>query len=283
MRVGSLEWMAGVLAGLDCGFTILSPDELRASVRGLADRLAAGATMTRGRGGGREGAEGAGEDAVAGSAAIVRARGDAREARGSAGLQRHVSRLAGPAAAIGSIRFVARSSIPAPIPSAARSTTTASTSPCATTGPNAARRRDARTASSRSKAGRSSFATPRGTRGSVRIGHFGYGHIDAVVLTGEFVVPGQHIGWTCDGDWHVHLSEFVFTSGAPLVVNPLRRDGKLHPFVDRARPAIREIRFYSPATPAWARRPRRASRAFRRRESASTRTRCPAGSTCASE
>jgi hypothetical protein len=100
-----------------------------------------------------------------------------------------------------------------------------------------------------------SFATPRGRRGFVRIGHFGYGHVDPVVSTGELVAPGQHIAWTCRDDWHVHLSEFVFTSGETLVVNPLRRDGKLHPFVDGARPAIREIRFHAPATPAWVRRP----------------------------
>ncbi|MCZ7588288.1 MAG: YafY family transcriptional regulator [Gaiella sp.] len=41
MRVDSLDWMAGTLASLGCGFTILSPDELRASVRELAARLAA--------------------------------------------------------------------------------------------------------------------------------------------------------------------------------------------------------------------------------------------------
>ncbi|MGH3132901.1 MAG: WYL domain-containing protein, partial [Gaiellaceae bacterium] len=40
MRVGSLDWMAGVLAGLDCDFTIHAPDELRASVHALAERLA---------------------------------------------------------------------------------------------------------------------------------------------------------------------------------------------------------------------------------------------------
>jgi predicted DNA-binding transcriptional regulator YafY len=39
MRVSSLDWMAGVLAGLGCDFTIRKPDELRASVRSLADRL----------------------------------------------------------------------------------------------------------------------------------------------------------------------------------------------------------------------------------------------------
>ena len=41
MRVGSLDWMATVLAGLGCGFTIRRPDELRASVRALAERLGA--------------------------------------------------------------------------------------------------------------------------------------------------------------------------------------------------------------------------------------------------
>jgi predicted DNA-binding transcriptional regulator YafY len=41
MRVGSLDWMATVLAGLGCGFTIRRPDELRSSVRDLAEQLAA--------------------------------------------------------------------------------------------------------------------------------------------------------------------------------------------------------------------------------------------------
>jgi predicted DNA-binding transcriptional regulator YafY len=40
MRVSSLEWTARVLAGLGCDFTIREPDELRDSVRGLAERLA---------------------------------------------------------------------------------------------------------------------------------------------------------------------------------------------------------------------------------------------------
>ena len=44
MRVGSLDWMAGVLAGLDCPFAIRRPDELR------AQRSKAGDT-TRGFGG----------------------------------------------------------------------------------------------------------------------------------------------------------------------------------------------------------------------------------------
>ena len=40
MRVDSLDWMATILAGLGCGFEIRRPDELRTSVRALAERLA---------------------------------------------------------------------------------------------------------------------------------------------------------------------------------------------------------------------------------------------------
>jgi predicted DNA-binding transcriptional regulator YafY len=39
MRVTSLDWMAALLAGLDCDFTIRRPAELRESVRALAQRL----------------------------------------------------------------------------------------------------------------------------------------------------------------------------------------------------------------------------------------------------
>ena len=39
MRVTSLDWAASFLAGLGCGFRIRRPDELRASVRALAERL----------------------------------------------------------------------------------------------------------------------------------------------------------------------------------------------------------------------------------------------------
>jgi predicted DNA-binding transcriptional regulator YafY len=39
MRVGSLDWMAGVLAGLGCPFAIRRPEELRDSVRALGERL----------------------------------------------------------------------------------------------------------------------------------------------------------------------------------------------------------------------------------------------------
>ena len=44
MRVSSLDWMAAVLAGLRCGFTIRQPPELQASVAALARRLAESAS-----------------------------------------------------------------------------------------------------------------------------------------------------------------------------------------------------------------------------------------------
>ncbi|HWB36082.1 MAG TPA: YafY family protein [Rugosimonospora sp.] len=40
MRVSDLDWAASYLAGLGCGFTVRHPEELRASVRALAARLA---------------------------------------------------------------------------------------------------------------------------------------------------------------------------------------------------------------------------------------------------
>jgi hypothetical protein len=69
------------------------------------------------------------------------------------------------------------------------------------------------------------------------------------------VAPGQHIGWTCLGDWHLHLGESLFTADGRIAVNPLRPGGKLRPYVDRRAPRIGEIRFFRPATPEWGRRP----------------------------
>ena len=47
MRVDSLDWMAGVLAGLGCGFTIRAPEELRRERRELApSRATAPASQT---------------------------------------------------------------------------------------------------------------------------------------------------------------------------------------------------------------------------------------------
>jgi predicted DNA-binding transcriptional regulator YafY len=48
IRVESLDWLAGVLAGLECGFEIRRPDELRAAVLRLSERLATAARAARG-------------------------------------------------------------------------------------------------------------------------------------------------------------------------------------------------------------------------------------------
>ena len=90
--------------------------------------------------------------------------------------------------------------------------------------------------------------------GIVRIGHFGYGHIEPVVQEGQVVAPGEMIGWTTMREWHVHLSEWHFPGGEwerRVPVNPLARNGKIAPYVDTAAPAIHDIRFTTPADPGW--------------------------------
>jgi hypothetical protein len=99
---------------------------------------------------------------------------------------------------------------------------------------------------------------PPGREGLVRVGHFGYGHIEPVVEAGQDVAAGELIGWTTEGEWHVHLTEWVFPGGdreRMVPVNPLDRDGKLAPYADTLPPAIREILFFTPASPPW-RKPR---------------------------
>ncbi len=104
-------------------------------------------------------------------------------------------------------------------------------------------------------------ATPHGVCGNVRVGHFGYGHVDALVTAGQRVGAGQQIGWTCDGWWHLHLTEWIFPGdGSRVLINPLRPGGKLKPFADTAAPMIDEIRFYTPAEPRWQRRAGNAAR-----------------------
>jgi hypothetical protein len=111
------------------------------------------------------------------------------------------------------------------------------------------------------ESGRVVGATPPGVRGLVDIAHFRYEHVDVLVRPGDVVQPGQHIAWAWQGDWHVHLSEFVdLPDGARVFVNPLRPGGKLAPYVDTARPVVEEIRFYTPAMPAWGRRPTNVAR-----------------------
>ncbi len=90
--------------------------------------------------------------------------------------------------------------------------------------------------------------------GVIRLGHFGYGHVDPVVAEGDQVEPGQMIGWTTEKEWHVHLSEWHLPGGdwdRRVPVNPLDRAGKLAPYADTAPPVIHDIRFTTPSDPGW--------------------------------
>jgi hypothetical protein len=90
--------------------------------------------------------------------------------------------------------------------------------------------------------------------GLVRVGHFGYGHVDPVVRLGQRVRPGQLLGWTIEGQWHIHLTEWEFPGGdreRRIPVHPLDRRGKIAPYVDLFPPVIRTICFYTPASPPW--------------------------------
>ena len=100
--------------------------------------------------------------------------------------------------------------------------------------------------------GRVSVARDNGyicPRRKLALGHFSYWHVDPVVRPGEFVRPGQLIGWTCLGIWHLHLGEQAVVAGARVWVNPLHDGGKLRPYFDAEPPVIHDVRFYTPAMP----------------------------------
>jgi hypothetical protein len=90
-------------------------------------------------------------------------------------------------------------------------------------------------------------------RRRVMVGHFEYWHTDTVgvVRNGDRIRPGQLIGWTCKGLWHLHLAERRQIDGITTWVNPLRRGGKLAPYVDTSSPVIHAIRFYTAAFAGW--------------------------------
>jgi murein DD-endopeptidase MepM/ murein hydrolase activator NlpD len=87
----------------------------------------------------------------------------------------------------------------------------------------------------------------------VRVGHFTYSHVDPVwtVEPGQVVREGDVIGWTCKGNWHVHLTERMDTPEGSLVVNPIRTGGRLHPYVDTAPPVVRSLKFTTPDDGLW--------------------------------
>ena len=83
------------------------------------------------------------------------------------------------------------------------------------------------------------------------IGHFAYWHTSPIVHVGQRVSGGQQIGWTCLGEWHVHLSEWQRYRGARVWVNPLHRGGRLVPFADTLPPVVAKIRFQTPPATPW--------------------------------
>ena len=83
------------------------------------------------------------------------------------------------------------------------------------------------------------------------IGHFAYWHTSPIVSETQRVRAGQQIGWTCIGEWHVHVSEWQRYRGVRVWVNPLHRGGKLVPYADTRAPVVSELRFYTPPTSPW--------------------------------
>jgi hypothetical protein len=85
----------------------------------------------------------------------------------------------------------------------------------------------------------------------VEVDHFSYWHVWPVVTLGARVKPGQLIGWTCAGQWHVHVSEWRRIGSRRIWLNPLRPGGKIAPFVDREPPIVSAMRFFTPPTRPW--------------------------------
>ena len=83
------------------------------------------------------------------------------------------------------------------------------------------------------------------------IGHFAYWHASSSLPEGTHVRAGQMIGWTCLGEWHVHLSEWALVNGQRTWVNPLHAGGKLRPYADYAAPVIRAVYAYGPPELWW--------------------------------
>ena len=83
------------------------------------------------------------------------------------------------------------------------------------------------------------------------VGHFAYWHVSPTVPDNVWVHAGDQIGWTCLGQWHVHLSEWQMLNGRHVWVNPLHAGGKLLPYVDTAPPVIHALRFFTPPLRPW--------------------------------
>jgi hypothetical protein len=85
----------------------------------------------------------------------------------------------------------------------------------------------------------------------LEVGHFSYWHVSAAVANGMRIKPGQLIGWTCLGQWHVHVSEWRRVGSKRVWLNPLRHGGKIAPYADTEPPIVSAMRFYTPPTHPW--------------------------------
>ena len=83
------------------------------------------------------------------------------------------------------------------------------------------------------------------------VGRFAFWHVSPIVTQHQRIRPGQQIGWTCEGLWHVHLSEWQVLAGARVWVNPLHEGGKLTPYRNAEFPVIEQVRFFGPPRSPW--------------------------------
>lgn len=83
------------------------------------------------------------------------------------------------------------------------------------------------------------------------VGRFSYWHVSPTVKQRERIRPGQQIGWTCEGLWHVHLSEWQVLDSTRVWVNPLHEGGKLLPYRNVEVPVIEQVRFFGPPRKLW--------------------------------
>ncbi|MCW2976794.1 MAG: Por secretion system C-terminal sorting protein [Actinomycetia bacterium] len=85
----------------------------------------------------------------------------------------------------------------------------------------------------------------------VEVGHFSYWHVSPVVTQWARIKPGQLIGWTCLGQWHVHVSEWRRVGSRRIWLNPLRPGIETAPYVDTEPPIVSAMRFFTPPTSPW--------------------------------
>ena len=85
----------------------------------------------------------------------------------------------------------------------------------------------------------------------LEVGHFDYWHVSPTVHDHQHIAPGEQIGWSCKGVWHVHLSEWQKYRGENVWVNPLHKGGRLAPYIDRIPPAVNAMVFVTPPKRPW--------------------------------